>query len=92
MYENLENMQVTLDIPNPKAWQALQPLVQYLAIKVVDFKGFEINSDKVTTKNNTLTDKMKLMQEAEHDALFQADIQSIADDFKFIDQENIEII
>ncbi len=88
MYENLENMQVTLDIPNPRAWQALQPLVQYLAIKVIDFKGFEINSDKVTTKD----DKMKLMQEAEHDALFQADIQSIADDFKFIDQENIEII
>jgi hypothetical protein len=43
-------MQVTLDIPNPKAWQALQPLVQYLAIKVVDFKGFEIKPDNATIK------------------------------------------
>ncbi len=82
-------MQVTLDIPNPKAWQALQPLVQYLAIKVVDFKGFEINADDAEIKKNTPNDKMKLMQEAQHDLLFHADIQVITDDFKFIDQETI---
>jgi hypothetical protein len=85
-------MQVTLDIPNPKAWQALQPLVQYLAIKVVDFKGFEIKPDNATIKKNTLNEKMKLMQQAQHDALFHADIQAVTDDFKFIDQETVEII
>ena len=32
-------MQVTLDIPNQNAWQALQPLMQYLNIEVIDFKN-----------------------------------------------------
>ena len=81
-------MQVTLDIPNPKAWQALQPLVQYLAIRVVDFKGFDINTDKLTADKSRAT-KMELMQSAKMDVQFQADIQDIAADFEFIDQENI---
>ncbi|MEY4903427.1 MAG: hypothetical protein RLZZ292_1242 [Bacteroidota bacterium] len=29
-------MQVTLDIPNQNAWQALQPLIQYLHINIVE--------------------------------------------------------
>ncbi len=82
-------MQVTLDIPNPKAWQALQPLVQYLAIKVVNFQDVDVKLQQLGTENNQLGDKMALMKEAQTDMLFQADVQAISADFVFIDQENI---
>ena len=77
-------MQVTLNIPNQNAWLALQPLIQYLHIDIIESKkGETIAEDKVLSK-------IELMQKAACDPLFLADIEEITEDFKFADLENIQ--
>jgi hypothetical protein len=44
-------MQVTLNIPNQSAWKALQPLMQYLRIEIIEFKE---NSKKKDEKPSAL--------------------------------------
>lgn len=73
-------MQVTLNIPNQNAWLALQPLMQYLHIDIIESKKGE----------NKVLSKIELMQKAACDPLFLADIEEITEDFKFADLENIQ--
>jgi hypothetical protein len=82
-------MQVTLNIPNPKAWEALQPLIQYLRISVVELGKKNISETilEKTQTNDSLISKIELMQKAKNDTLFQSDIQEIENDFIFIDHE-----
>lgn len=76
-------MQVTLNIPNQNAWQALQPLMQFLHIEVIDAPN---HADLLINKSNK--SKLELMQAAVNDPLFNADITEINSDFTHIDKEN----
>ncbi len=76
----LLRMQVLLDIPNQSAWQALQPLIQYLHIGVIETK-IEKNKHLSFMKKRTKNEQLALEALLEK-GITVPNIESLVRDFE----------